>query len=185
MDHLEKFIRENRKEFDVHLPSDQVWNRIEHGIHNPASKKGKSRIITMRWVSAIAASVILAMFAWNFFESNSGVDAKLTNVDPFIEEIDPGFAQQVRFVNLQIQEKQAELRALVKNDPEIGENLLKNLEHLNASYDALRINLEENINQEVLLQAMIENLNLQLTILNQQLNLIQQIKNENSNEINI
>lgn len=185
MDNLEKFINENREAFDEYTPSPKVWENIEHEIIPQATNKNK--VISLRWITAVAASIIVGIVAWNvMFTSEKDHDQPIAaHVDPVIEAIDPHYAVQVKSVNQQIKVMHAQLEELVKDNPNLSENLLKNLEHLSTTYEVLRSNLNETVNQEILLKKMIENLNLQVSILSQQLNLIQQIKNETSNEINI
>jgi len=185
MDNLEKFINENREAFDEYAPSPKVWENVEHKISPQSTNRNK--VTSLRWITAVAASIIVGIVAWNvMFTSEKNYDQQIAaDVDPVIEAIDANYAVQVKSVNQQIKLMHAELEELVKDNPNLSENLLKNLEHLSTTYEVLRSNLNETVNQEILLKKMIENLNLQVTILSQQLNLIQQIKNETSNEINI
>ncbi len=185
MDNLEKFINENREAFDDKVPSSKVWENIEKSISTQSSRK--SKVIPLRWITAVAASIIFGIVAWNviFLSEKNDNPQFASDMDPIIEAIDPNYAVQVKSVNQQIKLMHAELEELVKDNPNLSENLLSNLEHLSTTYEVLRSNLNETVNQEILLKKMIENLNLQVSILSQQLNLIQEIKKETSHEINI
>lgn len=185
MDNLEKFINDNRSAFDDQEPSRNVWNEIEKNISTQQAVP-KARRITLKTIVSIAASFLVVALVWNqFTESDDSSEPVSVNMDPEIESIDKNYAVQVRSFNDQIFEKQEELKSLVSNFPQLGDNLLTSLEHLDTSYDELKANLDDTMNQDLILEAMIENLTFQLSILNQQLELIKKIKHETNNEITI
>ena len=75
-----------------------------------------------------------------------------------------------------IDTKQEELKALAKEQPELYQQFTTAINQLDSSYNTLKNQLSATPNREMLLEAMIQNLQLQLNVLNQQLNIINQIK---------
>jgi phage shock protein A len=80
-----------------------------------------------------------------------------------------------QFVKM-IDTKQEELKALAKEQPELYQQFATAINQLDSSYNTLKNQLSATPNREMLLEAMIQNLQLQLNVLNQQLNIIHQIK---------
>jgi phage shock protein A len=72
--------------------------------------------------------------------------------------------------------KQNELRQIEKDQPELYRQFVSDITQLDSSYNSLKKELPANPNREQLLEAMIQNLQLQTELLNQQLRIIKQIK---------
>ena len=82
--------------------------------------------------------------------------------------------------------KCVELKSLTKNDPEMYQEFTKEIAKMDSTYKRLNNNLATSPNQELVLKAMIRNLEMQTEVLNQQLNVIEQfnqMKKEQKNEI--
>ena len=85
-----------------------------------------------------------------------------------------------------IDEKRDEIIKLTRNNPELYKDFSADLKSLETSYGNLRSNLSNAPNQEALLQAMVQNLQWQVDLLNQQINILQRInkvKNGDDKEI--
>ena len=87
------------------------------------------------------------------------------------------FVQYARLVDA----KQAELKAMTTSNPALYEAFATDLERLERSYQMLKADLPENPNQETLVQAMIQNLQFQINLLNEQLRVIQRMKKQKNN----
>lgn len=210
-DKLQRFVRDNREAFDVHEPSDDLWNRLSEklpkaseivsentdevkaadethqeekfsqivhedyqngGSYNPFFRKiGKN----LSW--RIAASIVLvAGLGWLGYRVNQNYG--ITEA-PEVALVDPGFAKQVTQYTHLIDNKRAELRQMTESDPALYKEFAVELDQLERSYQNLKSDLPKNPNQEVVIQAMIQNLQWQIDLLNQQLDIIQRIKNKN------
>lgn len=190
---LERFVRDNRNEFDAGTPSDAVWNRIEKNLPQGVDKKKPVRIgsVKWRWLSVAAAVILLLTTALLYFsprnggESVAGVqpaDSKNEQqpADAEIASIDPDYANQVAQFTRVIDEKQGALKSLQKDNPSLYEQFSNDIARLDSTYSLLKRQLPVNPNKEELLQAMIYNLQLQIDLLNQQLSIIQKIKSAKS-----
>lgn len=197
---LERFVRDNRNEFDGDAPSDALWERIEKGL--PVTDSGivkepaLLRSVKWRWISVAAAAVLLMVAGAIYFvghtdKSQQGL-VKNETIQPGatdkdhnweIESIDPDYAKQVAQFTTVIDQKQLELQALQKDDPSLYRQFSNDIAKLDSTYGLLKTQLPVNPNKEELLQAMIYNLQLQVDLLNQQLTIIQKIKSVNSKSL--
>lgn len=197
---LERFVRDNRNEFDADAPSDALWERIEKEL--PISDSGMLkrttpvRSIKWKWLSVAAAAVLLIVAGAIYFTqqtdksqqqlvTNEKTKPGSTDADHNweIESIDPDYAKQVAQFTTVIDQKQVELQALQKDDPTLYRQFSNDIAKLDSTYGLLKKQLPVNPNKEELLQAMIYNLQLQVDLLNQQLTIIQKIKTVNSKSL--
>jgi hypothetical protein len=191
MSKLEKFIENNRDGFDDKMPSNKVWDNIEAAIIT--KKETKRVILTPFYKWSIAASIVLLISVSVFLMMNNNKQTETplakneNSIDSSIYKLAPEEAPQMyQFAKL-IETKQEELKVLAKEQPQLYQKFTKDITQLDSSYIALKNQLNVTPNKEMLIEAMIQNLQLQLNVLNQQLNIIKQIKNSksNSNEKNI
>ncbi|HEX2683127.1 MAG TPA: hypothetical protein VHL77_04310 [Ferruginibacter sp.] len=172
---LKKFIWDNRKEFDSEDPSPKVWEHIEASLTAPRKKRS---VVTpfFKWAIAAAAMLILATGVY-FFAIKSPVETPaVAKTETDINTLDPAYATEINQFAKMIDSKQEELRTLAKEQPELYQQFTSAINQLDSSYNTLKNQLSATPNREMLLEAMIENLQLQLNVLNQQLNIIHQIK---------
>ncbi len=172
---LKNFISDNRKAFDDKMPADKVWENIEASF---TEKKKRKFVLTplYKWSMAAAAMLILASGAYFIFIKKPVETTVVAKTEPDINSLAPEYAPQMnQFVKL-IDTKQEELKALAKEQPELYQQFTTAINQLDSSYNNLKNQLSATPNREMLLEAMIQNLQLQLNVLNQQLNIIHQIK---------
>lgn len=181
---LEKFIGDNRNEFDDKMPSDKVWENIANSL---IEKQQKKSILTPIFKWAIAAAIIITAGLIVFFVTNTKkapgdmAEAKKdssTEVNAIASENTPEVNEFAKLVLL----KQEELKALAPEHPELYHQFTTDINQLDSSYKSLKSQLSITPNREMLIQAMIQNLQLQLNVLNQQLNIINQIKQSKNND---
>ena len=87
----------------------------------------------------------------------------------------PTYAREFNAYNVAIDQKREEIIKLARNNPELYKDFAADLEGLEVSYKNLRSNLSNAPNQEALLEAMVQNLQWQVDLLNQQLQILQRI----------
>ncbi len=188
---LEKFIRDNREQFDNDEPRPQVWSELEKQLA-PPEKKGK--VLAMKFLRLGIAAAIIVLAGIGMFYLVIGPSGKSdpvtqnqgTNTNPatteekLLEEIHPGYAKEVYHFTQLIELKQTELKQIEKDNPELYKQFLGDIYKLDSSYLLLKNELPVNPNREELLEAMIQNLRLQTELLNQQLFIIKQIKQSKS-----
>lgn len=169
---IEEYIREHRREFDVELPSDQLWNRIEQGLNK---EKIKKPFRVPLWLG-IAASLIVVMTFTFIYTYRSYTDTGIADGNP-------GFAKkEMKFASL-IEERKESLQAYAKDNPALYQQFSSDLEQLETDYAKLKEELHRSPNPRLIAGAMVKNLRLQLQVIDQQLSIlteVDQYKKENS-----
>ena len=192
MSRLEEFIKQNRNAFDDEVPSNKIWDAVEASIDH--KKKAKLINISSQIKWSIAAAVILLVGIGVFFKMQQKTPAVETavKIDTFsskeIATLAPEAAPEMNEFAKLIALKQDELKKLSKEQPELYLKFTKDITQLDSTYIILKKQLSIAPNKELLIEAMIQNLQLQLQVLNQQLHIINQIKkskndSHESNEI--
>jgi hypothetical protein len=196
---LEKFIRKNRGDFDDADPSDKVWKNIERSI---AVKKEAKRFTIRdiyKW-SAAAAIFFIALTSvyFLFIKKTPGSDpGKTSTVKTGTEEnssrldnfnsISIEYATQFKQAEQAVEDRQKQLRAAIANDPALYRKFQQDLNTLDSSYRMLREQASHSLNGDVIIKAMIQNLQLQSELLGRQLMIIHEFKTTktSTNEKNI
>jgi hypothetical protein len=173
---LEDFINDNRNGFDSYEPGNKVWKAIEEQL--PADKKKQVNILRMTWIkwSAIAAAVLVITASVLYF---SQVSKKPDNSTIAISDnngLPAEYAEEVYHFTKLIELKHKQLKKIEKDQPELYRQFAGDISKLDSNYQVLRKELPGHPNQEVLIQTMIANLKWQIELLNEQLNIIQKIK---------
>ncbi len=127
-------------------------------------------IVKLSLVLSIAASLLILLSAGLLFfnyQKKEAVD--ISNISPELA------SQQVHYASM-IEVKRSELKRIEKGDPQLYNEFSTEIKKMDASYQRLQKDLPGSPNQEETVKAMIRNLQVQIEVLNQQLNIIQQIK---------
>ncbi|MEQ9300043.1 MAG: hypothetical protein RIF33_15835 [Cyclobacteriaceae bacterium] len=172
---LEEFIRNHRDELDASPAEDRMWNAIESDLKQETeevSQPVRKVDYTIYWkVAAIlllALSSVLGYYNWQ----SSEVDSALAN---------PEFASAETYYNDLIGRKKEEIRLYAVSNPELESSFLGDIEALDQMYDELKRQAQNTGGQEIVFDAMIQNLQLRIDILNQQIIVLEQIKNKEEN----
>jgi hypothetical protein len=151
-DRLEKFVNENRHEFDPLLPSDRMWEAISGQLN----EEPKSKIRKFSWMK-IAAVIILALaiptVIYQIKFSDQKQSAKTVQVDPEIQEL----IEAEAFYAQEVSGKLAEINKCYKVHPELKIEIEGDLNELESMYLSLKSDLKENISNKEVIEAMIEN----------------------------
>ena len=180
---LEDFMKTHRDEFDDLEPSADLWAKIEK--HLPAEikplPKREARTFSLSFVLRVAASIIIIMgISFVFYLRH---EKKQQRID--YAAINPVYAkQQMQYASM-VEAKRTELKNLTQEDPEMYQEFSKEIAKMDSTYKRLNTDLATSPNRELVLRAMIRNLQMQTEVLNQQLNIIEQynqMKKDQKNE---
>jgi hypothetical protein len=199
-DKLHRFVRDNREAFDTESPSDELWEKINaqlpqtlpseqhpvpsagNAVQEDVRKKHFPRFLTTFTIGnwRVAAAVVLAVgLGWYANDFNQ----KYNLIEqPTLALSSPTHAKQVSQYTQLIETKQAELRQITYSNPALYREFSAELNRLESSYQNLKSELSQNPNQEMVIQAMIQNLEWQIELLNQQLDIMQRIKSKQNHE---
>jgi len=159
MDPLEQFIRDNKEQLQ-HRAKDKeaLWDKINQDIE---SRKNLSirKINWQRW--AAAASLILAIGVGLFWTQNNGAESKdqLANLQSIeIMEIESHYQKLVKARVLQVKNSTS------LTDPQ-KEEIIAYLNKLEIESSGLEKELEVNINNVQIIQAIIDNYRARLDVM--------------------
>lgn len=167
---LEEFVKANREEFNDIVPSPELWSRIERELPLQFEHQKKNeRSFSLGFVLRVAASVIVVMgisFVI-YLRNNKQKEVNYASINPVYAQ------QQIRYTAL-IANKRTELRSISQTDPELYKEFSAETAKMDSVYRKLNNDLITSPNPELVLRAMIRNLEIQTEVLNQQLSVIEQ-----------
>ncbi|WP_420318123.1 hypothetical protein [Ekhidna sp.] len=162
-DHLEKFIMENRDAFDDADPSVNVWSEIDQ-------KLAKKRSY---WPAMWKVAAVLFMVSTVYLMIDRNINA--VDEGPMLSE---EFTQAEDYYVKLISQKRLMIEEQLT--PEQHEQFLVEIDQLDSMYVELKKTYQTNASNDRVMDAMISNLQLRLEILNKQLDILQNIKNQNN-----
>jgi hypothetical protein len=175
MDKLEEHIRQNRENLDRYSPPAGIWRRIIKEL-----KKEKSMI--RLWLSIAAMIIViigtaLALFRpvyrWSDSNSRKNNYTGLTQLDPQLKETET-------YYNNLVNSLYREATPLLTMNPEIKNELNTDLSHLDSICWDLKKDLKDNISNQDVVEALIQNYRIKIRILEDMLTLLK--ANENKPE---
>ncbi|GAB4278733.1 MAG: hypothetical protein Kow0068_02480 [Marinilabiliales bacterium] len=176
-DELEKYINKNRDKFDIHEPDENIWEKIDKTI--PQRKN-----IWLKYsyrVAAVAIIFIISYFINNYISNNKKHDKTdyVVNCDvpSDVVETEAYYMQQVNM-------RMDEIKKYSLNDPQITQEVEYDFSQLDSIYIELKNDLCDNIDNEYVIEAMIQNYRTKLQILEEILYSLKQRKYNENEKIN-
>jgi len=169
-DNLEQFIAENRDQFDLSDPDQRLWKNIQ----SRASRKKAFHIGTKGILWRAAAVIIIFSISFlvqEYLHRNvplSGWKNKSVSTD-----VIPDLKEAEIYYTSLVNEKLSEIQPLIKQYPELSDGLRNDLAELDSVYSSLKKDLSDNIANDEVVEAMIQNYRLKLEILEDLLNYLQ------------
>ena len=186
---LEQFIQDNREAFDNEEPRPQLWKNLQAQVQESQKDERVFHLSFLRWTAAAAVLIMLAGIFYYMEQKKESTTLARTELsstpvttEEVLKDLDPDYAKQVYHFTQLIELKQGELKQIEKEHPELYHQFVRDINKLDSSYQALKTELPKNANRELLLEAMIQNLQLQSELLNQQLSIIKQLKQKNTKD---
>jgi hypothetical protein len=175
MDNLEKFIVENRDHLDHLEPGPEIWQNIEQHIQ-PVQVQSRFRGVYI-WRAA-AVLLLLAVIGLLLDRQNmlQSVDTNLAG-NQRLEEL----KQVETYYTSMISTKKTEINRYLDENPQFRDEFSNDVVNLDSTYTGLKKELSDKYNDRIV-DAMIVNLQLRIDILNQQLDILQRIKNSDKDE---
>lgn len=173
---LKNFIQDNRRAFDDEMPPGKIWDQIDASFSD-VPKKRKSHGLLYKWAMAAAAMLVIASGIY-YLAIKKDTVTPIAAIEKETGKLPPEYESQMNLFVKMIDTKQEELKMLAGEQPELYRKFTTDIIQLDSSYHTLKNQLGSTPNREMLLEAMIQNLQLQLNVLNQQLNIINQIKEQ-------
>ena len=183
---LEQLIQNNREIFDDCEVPAGLWDKIDKSLGKENIQKSESDEIVIKFkkssisklkIWAMAASVLLVVSYLSIFYINNQSES----TEQIIAEVAPQYGDKMIQYTSLIESKRVEIKQIETHDPEMYKEFASEIEKLNQDYQSLQTELSQTPNQEDLVKAMVQNLQVQLDILNRQLIIIEKVKQYQKN----
>jgi len=180
-DKLENFIKSHRAEFDDLEPREDTWSKIQDQL----MKSEKKRDFTWMWKAA--AVIFLCISVGLAIERTLKEDVDiLAEASGTAKSRSAELSEVEGYYTQLISQKRAEIKNVIDRKGLVDVELLKDMEQLDMMYAKLKKDLKRNQNDERLINAMIQNLQLRVEILNKQLRILERIsKHEQDEKISV
>jgi hypothetical protein len=160
MDKLEEHIRRNRSDLDRYSPPAGVWRRIRKELKKERSAIRLWLSIAAMFVVILGAAIVLLRPAYRLSDSNSQNNniETLTQINPQLKETETYYKSLVNSLY-------KEATPLLTKNPEIKNELNSDLSHLDSICVDLKKDLKDNISNQDVVEALIQNYRIKIRIL--------------------
>jgi hypothetical protein len=175
-DRLERFISENRQDFETHEPSEEVWEKVRRSA-------GISRTSVPGWlkVASVLILVCIAMSAaWFLGAGTNRSTARLEKAEESIPEL----KEAEIYYNGMIYQKLNEIEPHLTIYPGLMDELTTDFSNLDSIYSDLRNDLKDRVCTEEVVQALIQNYRIKLQMLEELLEKINNAETDKENKKN-
>lgn len=166
---FEDFIRNNKENFDFREPDPAIWKKIEADIK-------PRRIINWKIIASRAAAVLI-IFAASYMvhelvdrndDPNLAVKKNLQKEAK--EIVIPELREAELYYSSMVNEKLEEIKPILATCPAIKDELQYDMSELDSLYKELKLDLKDNIANQEVVEAIIENYRMRVDILEDLLN---------------
>jgi hypothetical protein len=179
MDKLEDYIRKNREELDKYHPSANVWQNIRKDLHG-------RRIDRLKWISAAAIIIILFCTTALLYIKQGNLDATGLRRDSSLlfMKANPQLMETERYYDNLVNTLYIEAEPLLSDYPDVQKELNLDLAQIDSLCADLRKDLKDNIANQEVIEALINNYRIKLRILEDMLEVLRQDENNQTNTNN-
>jgi CHASE3 domain sensor protein len=169
MDNLEQFIKDNRENLDKYESPETTWRGIKAGLN-------KKRTIVPAWFYAAALFIVIlgtAITLYAVLQNKSNNYSLGNSVQPALKETEAYYNSLVNTLYL-------EAKPLLTGQPEIALELRTDMAQLDSICADIKKDLKDNVANQEVIEALIQNYRIKLQLLEDMLNMLKQ--NENTSE---
>jgi len=184
-DPFEDFVKDHRDEFDDLVPSEDLFEHIE------TRKRRTIPLHSKVWISRVAAALVVFTIGFGASELISTIKDRSDSNQEYTlstEEFDPMEASYQEFYEMQIYYTQQidgvrkEIVLLSHDNKEINNEIDLELDELKAIFEELKNDLEDHVNNQEVIEAMIMNYRIKLRMLQEMKNQLDPINNDTEEE---
>ncbi len=183
-DPLENYILDQKHTLDIYEPDDRMWERIDKELYRDRRPQRFA-------IWKIAASVlILLSVGFSYLWLRPVAPSEITKVDEVQMNLQdlysPELVEIETYYTTMIANQKNQIQAYKAAGIVIDDNMFELPEELSIQYKELQKELLSTEDSQIIINALIQNLTMQMEILNQQLTILEQIKsmkNENQNSL--
>lgn len=166
-DRFEEFVRNNREEFDVFQPGEDLWNRIS------VNRKiiDKSSVNWKKYLWRVAAVILIFLASYTFHELRDlRKEKQLARMNENIYELMPELKDAEYYYNNLVDSRLRELKPFFSDFPGLENEVKNDISELDSIYHDLKTDLKDNVANDEVIEAMIQNYRLKIEILEDLLN---------------
>lgn len=160
MDRLEDFIRKHRDDLDILVPSTDVWKNI--------SKTPDRRKFYFLFSAAAALILILGSALILFRRSENNIQ---------LYEINRQLKETELYYNNQINSLYDEAEPMLTGYPDLNRELASDFNRIDSLCSEIRKDLKDNVSNQEVITALIQNYRIKIRILEQMLQVLKQNEN--------
>lgn len=177
MDKLEEHIRQNREDLDRYSPPAGMWRRIR-------KEQIKEKSMIRLWLSIAAMIIVILGTAVVLFRPVyrwSDTKSRKNNYDG-LSQVDPQLKETETYYNNLVNSLYREATPLLTKNPEIKKELNIDLSHIDSIYVDIKKDLKDNISNQEVVEALIQNYRIKITILEDMLTVLKANENNHVKE---
>ena len=179
MGKMEEFIKNNREAFDIHEAPDKLWEKVEKRLQNNSSRN-RLKI----WLQRAAVVIVIFSMAFalsEFIHRNNPKQVILTAAKEQAS-IPQELKETQAYYETRINARMKEMKPMFASYPGMEAEVHKDFSQLDSICADLKKDLKDNIANQQVLEAMIENYRTKLNILE---TLLENLKRKNSGHENV
>ncbi len=164
---MKEFIDKNREAFEVYEPREDFWDRIERRLDTR-----KKRIMLRTW-SARAAVILLlvaAGFGLSEYKHHMAVRKMAGNTPDLPAEV----KETQLYYETRVTARMNEMKPIFAAYPEVKEEINRDFSQLDSICIQLKADLKDNVSNQQVIEALIQNYRTKLVILEDLLNELKQ-----------
>lgn len=155
-DRFEDFVRNNRDGFDNLEPDPSVWQKLKKDISHKQSFSWKMFLRR--------AAIVLLIFSASYAVNEMIHQMKNSNEKTARTKI-RGFKETEAYYTSLVNQKLNELKPVIENCPSLQEEINYDMSELDSVYADLKRDLKDNMANQEVIEAIIENYRLKVSIL--------------------
>lgn len=169
MDRLEEHIKKNRDDLDRYSPSPGIWDEINSSLH-------KGRTYRIKWFSAAAMIIVVFTTAALFYVGERSKSKILLsrNSEDLIVKANQQLQETETYYNNQANYLFKEATPLLAGYPDIKKELLSDLSQIDSLCAEIKKDLNDNVSNQEVIEALINNYRIKIRILKDMLELMKE-----------
>ena len=171
MDRLEEYIKKNRDNLDIYKPSPVLWKKIKKDL-KPGRKPAR------RWLSIAATVAVIIGTSLIFYQiGKKSVSRDLISVSGSDVKASQQLKEAEIYYNNQINALILEARPLLTANPDLEQELNSDLSQIDSIYADIRKDLKDNVANQEVVEALIQNYMIKIKILEDMLAILREHDN--------
>lgn len=182
-DQLERFVRNNRNQFDLHKPSSHLWDAIDDQLGEEKNLAGKTFLMYSRRIAAAIILLLAAYGGYNIVLNSTTAKQQKEILSQDLqtnEKIKELYEAQIYYSH-QVSNTMHQLESYCEDFPVVCREVLQETKVMKQEMQQLEGDLKENIGNERVLEAMVRNYRIKLRIMENLLDNVKRAKTEEEN----